>query len=82
MVRGMIIETNREIKEGTVIIPKGTRGIVKGIQWGDKKDSYVVDFSQLSLVYVFRQDIIILAEEKVVEKKSKKTHSSYEKDET
>lgn len=77
----MTIETKREVKDESGVIPKGTRGQVAAVQWGDKKDGYVVDFPQSSKVYVAREDANILTVEKVVEKKTTpKTHSTYEED--
>lgn len=76
----MIVETKRDIKDEAVVIPKGTKGLVKGIQWGEKKDGFVVDFSQPSLTFVSKEDVVISVVEKVVEKKTVKTHSNYEKD--
>jgi hypothetical protein len=75
----MTIETKCEVKDESGVIPKGTRGQVAAVQWGDKKDGYVVDFPQSSGVYVAREDVIIITVEKVVEKKTTpKTHSTYE----
>lgn len=75
----MTIEVRREIKDEQTVIPKGTRGQVAAVQWGDKKDGYVVDFPQSSGVYVAREDVNVLTVEKVVEKpKTTKTHSDYE----
>lgn len=77
----MTVETKYEVKDESGVIPKGTRGQIAAVQWGDKKDGYVVDFPQSSKVYVAKEDVIIITVEKVVEKKTTPmTHSTYEED--
>lgn len=76
----MMIETKCEIKDGSNIIPKGTNGIVKACQWGEKKDGYIISFPQSSELYVSKEDVVILTADKPLEKETVKTHTSYEKD--
>lgn len=78
----MTITTKSEIKDGSIVIPKGSNGQVRAVQWGDKKEGYVVDFPHSSMVYVAKEDATIITIEKVVEEKTTiKTHSVYEETE-
>lgn len=43
--------TNVDVKDGNVVIPKGTSGVIVGVQWGDRT-GYVVDFAQAVRVLV------------------------------
>lgn len=64
----MTILTKVDIVCDSVIIPKGTKGTVVAFEWGDKKQGFVVDFPQLSKVFVSKEQTVKSDEKVIVEK--------------
>lgn len=72
----MMVTNKIEVTEGKVVVPKGTKGLVKACQWGEKKDGYVVDFPQLSGIYMPKEDVVVVEErneKSLIEEKKRKT---------
>lgn len=60
----MIIIIKKDIINLNTVIPKGTRGYVKALQWGDKGEKYIVDFPQASFILVNKEDASVSDERK------------------
>jgi hypothetical protein len=58
----VIVILKREITDETIVIPKGSQGLVKGIQWGDKGEKVVVNFTQKNKVLICKDDMSIVSE--------------------
>lgn len=57
----VITKADITIKDGnanTAVIPKGTKGFILGVKWGDT-DEFVVDFNTHSRILVARQDVVM-----------------------
>jgi hypothetical protein len=63
----MIVITKKDIVDEKITIPKGTRGLVKAVRWGDKLGDMVVEFPQKALTLVNKENVEIVVE--VLEKK-------------
>jgi hypothetical protein len=71
----MMVTLKRDITDNNVVVSKGTTGVIKAFQWGEKKDGYLIDFPQNSLITVNREDVTIIGERnettRIEEKKRK-----------
>jgi hypothetical protein len=54
----MIVITKAESTIEKVVTPKGTRGLVVAVRFGDK-EGYVVDFPQNTRVFILKEDVTI-----------------------
>lgn len=54
----MTATTKIDVTDYDVKVPKGTVGVIVGVQWGDKTDGYIIDFPHASRVYVARENVI------------------------
>jgi len=66
----MKVITKVGLTENKITIPKGTNGIVKAVQWGDKKDGFIVDFPQVASIFITRDNVDVIEEMSI--KKQKK----------
>jgi hypothetical protein len=69
----MYVTTKVDITEGKVSIPKGVRGNVIALQWGDKGEKYIVEFQQVSQSVIVSRDNVIKTE--VITNVSKKSQT-------
>lgn len=69
----MYVTTKVDINEGKVSVPKGTRGTVVALQWGDKGEKYIVDFSHVSQSVLISRENVIKTE--VITNVSKKSQT-------
>ncbi len=65
----MTATTKVDITDYDVKVSKGTTGVIVGVQWGDKKDGYVMDFPNATRVFVARENVI--TEDKNASKESR-----------
>ncbi len=67
----MIVTTLVDCKEDKDVVAKGTKGLVVGVQWGDRGDGYVINFPQVSRMFVSREKVAIVTEDKNASEKSR-----------
>jgi hypothetical protein len=62
----MLIFIKNDITYEKIVIPKKTKGLVVGVQWGTKNgDGFVVDFPSFSRVFVHRDNAVIIGEKEL-----------------
>ena len=57
-----MVIVKKEIVNGKIVIPIGSKGFVKAYQWGDKGENYILDFPELISVVISKDDVTKIAE--------------------
>ncbi len=55
----MTITLLQDVKDGSVTIPKGTKGTVRAFQWGESGEKYIVDFIDHNYIRVDKEDALL-----------------------